>query len=404
MCLPFEWGLQFLTDLIPPLKQFRALGRFSWVFYYVVGVLAAYSLYHVSIWFGQKTRPSYANGLLALALIIWGSDATQFYLNHTKAQWHPNHSLENTSAEYLERFTLANRDHHDFQGIMALPLVGIRTDKMVFDKDFNGYNEAMKCSFHTGLPIIQSSTSRPSFSQSFSNIQLIADERIKKVRLKDMDGRPLLLIKPKSSDLLLGEQRMVDQAQWFWENQEFQFYSLPMKAFDQHKDAIEFSDLPTTEENEVTVFASEPSGFRYNGFESQDTKIQFRGSGALFTRKGPLTVFESNLAVDSVSYEVSFWLYIDPAYDGMPSLTYRYGKDDDSAKTSKIDVRRVPDIVDGWVRISVDLKPVTWHQLLLKGHDIHIDELLLRKSNVNVKVEHDSGEILINNFPIHYKK
>ena len=41
MCIPFRWGLHFLTDLIPPLKQFRALGRFAWWFYYVYTIFTA---------------------------------------------------------------------------------------------------------------------------------------------------------------------------------------------------------------------------------------------------------------------------------------------------------------------------------------------------------------------------
>ena len=50
MCIPFKWGLGFLTELIPPLKQFRCLGRFAWIFYYVFTVFTAtylYTLYRV---------------------------------------------------------------------------------------------------------------------------------------------------------------------------------------------------------------------------------------------------------------------------------------------------------------------------------------------------------------------
>ena len=35
MCLPFQLGMEFLVDWLPFLKQFRSLGRFAWVFYYV---------------------------------------------------------------------------------------------------------------------------------------------------------------------------------------------------------------------------------------------------------------------------------------------------------------------------------------------------------------------------------
>ncbi|MBN1821458.1 MAG: hypothetical protein JW833_12110, partial [Prolixibacteraceae bacterium] len=32
MCIPFKYGFGFLLDLLPPIKQFRALGRFTWIF------------------------------------------------------------------------------------------------------------------------------------------------------------------------------------------------------------------------------------------------------------------------------------------------------------------------------------------------------------------------------------
>lgn len=54
MCLPFQLGLHFLVDWLSVLKQFRSLGRFAWVFYYVFTVYSVYIMYLTYRYFRQK--------------------------------------------------------------------------------------------------------------------------------------------------------------------------------------------------------------------------------------------------------------------------------------------------------------------------------------------------------------
>ena len=49
MCIPFKYGFNFLLDILPPVKQFRALGRFSWIFYYVFTIYAAWFFYRLFV-------------------------------------------------------------------------------------------------------------------------------------------------------------------------------------------------------------------------------------------------------------------------------------------------------------------------------------------------------------------
>src|SRR5690606_30682616 len=141
-----------------------------------------------------------------------------FYLNHGPVALHPNDKLENTDDEYLNRFSSSGTSVTDFQAIMALPLVAIRTDKMTFESNLSAHNETMKCAFHTGLPLVQSSASRPSLSQTLSSIQLISSPSIRKERLDDMDTRPLLVLYTKGSPLTPGEENLLNRSEIFWED------------------------------------------------------------------------------------------------------------------------------------------------------------------------------------------
>ncbi|MDH3650810.1 MAG: hypothetical protein OEQ53_14085, partial [Saprospiraceae bacterium] len=170
MCIPFQWGLRFIPELITPLKQLRALGRFSWVFFYVINVYAAIVIYTFYKWLKGKELKHVASGMLTLAVLAWAMDGASYFTNTTKDLINHNDKLEKTDSAYLGRFEQASVSTEDFQAVMCLPLVSVRTDKMTFEHDMIGYHEGLKCAYHTGIPVIQSTASRPSLNQSFSNI------------------------------------------------------------------------------------------------------------------------------------------------------------------------------------------------------------------------------------------
>ncbi len=43
---PFIFGLDYLVEYLGPLQQMRAIGRFSWLFYFVMNIVAFYSLWN----------------------------------------------------------------------------------------------------------------------------------------------------------------------------------------------------------------------------------------------------------------------------------------------------------------------------------------------------------------------
>ena len=51
----------------------------------------------------------------------------------------------------------------------------------------------------------------------------------------------------------------------------------------------------------------------------------------------------------------------------------------------QIDINRIPDIAEGWVRVALELSTSPWHRIELVGHDITFDELLIRPSDIFVK-------------------
>ena len=398
MCIPFRQGFQFLTEWIPQLKQFRALGRFAWVFYYVIGIASAYYLYQLYTWVSNRFSTTLAIALLALGLAVWAVDAGAFYLAHTRDLEHPNWAFENKSDTYLEGLATAGIKVDDFQAIMVLPIVSIRTDKVVFDQDFAPYQEGMHCAWHTGLPIIQASTSRPSFSQSFSNIQLVSHPWMTKTRLTDMDSRPLLLISGKEGAISSNEKRLLDQSDVLWENGGMQFRRLELSSFDPVLPKVDFAEEPQSMQGATRLYHADSVSMYYEGYDSISMDISFRGTGASYS-VGAVDVFKGHLP-ESDQLEASFWVYIDPSYAGMPVTFYHYGKQDGTQEIRQIDINRNPDIAEGWVRVAINLTSDSWHRIELFGHDITYDELLIRPKNSFIRIAYGDGQCMLNNYPI----
>ncbi|MBK8442920.1 MAG: hypothetical protein IPL35_05685 [Sphingobacteriales bacterium] len=84
LAIPFIWGLDFLLDLMPPVRQFRSLGRFAWVFYYVFSLYTAYALY---AWYLHLTRRFVVIPvlILVLSLSVWGVEAHWHLGRHASA-------------------------------------------------------------------------------------------------------------------------------------------------------------------------------------------------------------------------------------------------------------------------------------------------------------------------------
>jgi hypothetical protein len=408
MCIPFEWGLRFIPEWISPLKQFRALGRFSWVFFYIFNVIAAIYFFRISRQLRSLGIHTESTALLILIIAAWIFDAGAFYLNHGPVALHPNDKLENTDDEYLNRFSSTGTSVNDFQAIMALPLVAIRTDKMTFESNLSAHNEAMKCAFHTGLPLVQSSASRPSLSQTLSSIQLISSPSIRKERLDDMDQRPLLLLYTKGSPLTKGEENLLQRSEIFWEDSYIRLGRLPLSVFQDSVSSMLImidrmrNGSMQVEKSREMICTPNCDGVLFESFEKEGTdRVAFYGDHALYSPAESLIIFDEEYPVtDSTPREVSFWIYIDPSYAGMPSYEYLTGTDSQHLLSAgKTETRDTPEVYKLWVRVQFQLQPGLHHRIVLHGKKTTVDNLMIKSPEQNIFISDDQG-MLFNNYAL----
>ena len=184
----------------------------------------------------------------------------------------------------------------DFQAILQLPLASAGAEKISIDRGGWFMRQSWQCAWETGLPIINSVMSRTSISQTLGLIQLISDPYIDKVRLDDMDDRPLILLASRDlAPLIKSEKRIIALADSIGEVNDVCVYTLTV-------DKLEKSTDPPTDKN---VYKDD--------FDDQKTELAFAGPGALFTvepRTETLTFVDTFTTRGVLEY--SSWSHVGP--------------------------------------------------------------------------------------------
>ena len=407
MCIPFKWGLGFLTELLPTLKQFRCLGRFSWVFYYVATVFTATYIFYL---YRLARRKGFRLQSLAVLLIIlgfWGLEAMSRIQHSTRRIFNTNEIFK---AEHLDISAIleeSGKSAQEFQGIFFLPFANTSGDKLQFERGLDAFNEAMRCSYQTGIPIIQSFSPRLSLSQAMSSIQLLSDSTIYKRRVDDMNGKDILLV-VGTQGLNSRETALAQRAELFWSGERFSLSQLPVHAFNRGFDAWRelAEDLSDSlQGNGILSPGLEDGQLIYHDFEELASERAFTGYGSLFKKKGSVELFREELynRFPDEELEVSFWLHVDHRIDNMPrpELLLR-DADGNLVRREKLNSREVHNVDGMWARIAVQLVPEAGinYQLRVKGKYVTVDDLCVKPVGTRVLIQHNNGEQLLDNIRV----
>lgn len=407
MCIPFKYGFDWLLDVLPPVKQFRALGRFTWIFYYVFTAYTAWFIYRLFRLLKIRKLPVVATVLLVFTIGYWAIDAGINIKRSTRGLLNKNDKFEADDSEYLARFQEAKVNPDEFQAIFFLPFASTCGDKLLFEHSLNGFSDAMKCAYHTGLPLVQSFSPRLSYSQALSSIQMLADPAIEKTRLHDMNQKPLLLVRSKEK-LNEREQWLQNQAEVFWEDQYITLSRLPLSVFrNAHKQwkEIALEKMSTLTNHGAFSSDTNSNSIIFEGFESNEKAPHiFSGKSSFYSRKGQKVLLDQKLdsTFSKGDYELSFWLYVDSRKYDMPRAEIKvFDSSGKQLSLTKMNSRQVYDVYNGWIRVAdkVHLKAGDTLQLLIKDEYVSVDDLLVKPVDSHVFVE-TSNMKLFNNYPL----
>ncbi|NCU03923.1 MAG: hypothetical protein GXC73_08040 [Chitinophagaceae bacterium] len=237
MCIPFVWGLEELVDLFPFLRQFRVLGRFAWVFYYVAAVYAVQFLYVCFRLYAQHRLKQTGYTFMILAAVIWSTE-TVARINAI------NHRIQPVRAKYAEftdnRFIqlLSSSGHYanEFQAILAFPFFHQGSEQFSIEYGPSQY-EGMKAAYQLKIPLVNVVMSRTSLQQSCEVMQLLSDTLIEKKILSRFNTKPLLLV-TSGTVFSVQEQQLIAKATLLKREGETSVYQLPLNAFQSNSDTV----------------------------------------------------------------------------------------------------------------------------------------------------------------------
>lgn len=322
-------GFEFLLDYIGFARQLRAIGRFNWIFYYVINITTFYIIIDQS----DKIRLN-----VKMLLTVMGLTAL-FY----DAHWH-NYKFQDTinfrvpeildldntgeSTEWI-RNILPHKD--EYSAIIPLPYLHVGSESTWIHHNSSVYYLMYLLGIKTGIPTYSVQMSRTSLSQTYKNVQLTLPPYQPLAVLNDIPVE-------KQKDFLLMVDDLFDNTKYnhliknaekLFTYSNISFYRLRYETIENlwaknKKHLIALSDSIIKYpygDYYVTDTLSKPVFYNYN---TEKTKGYEENCLALDPNTIPVIADFNYNFVKGKTYTVSFWLN-NINQDLVARTEYRYG-------------------------------------------------------------------------------
>ncbi len=391
MAWPFVWFGDEPPEWLGPLRQFRSLGRFAWVFYYVISIAAARYFYGLYRLIQIKSGQGIARGIVLAIFALWSFQAYEFscsqlrQLRHTLGQ----NVLRPGDLDWGRVLSDAGQDPAQFQAAITFPTFFIGSEKFI-DRYTDGEIQKMgfKLTYDTGIPLVCNSTSRTSVGQTSQLRQLFADGRIRRDILAKFDPqKPLLVLSTDDAVMDPAERLIFEKSERIASWGRFILYKLPIAAFQDHVadtwQQFEAQKDSLTEKNGFLV--SDTSTFIFNGFDTrasafgQETKANTDLGENIELFAGPTPVVGP--------HEVSCWVRINPRTHGMPIFNWAAYTLGGVLRQEEHATRFSYDVMGDWVRFSalIDIPGETGIvSFWITGREAEVESFLLRKPDQDI--------------------
>jgi hypothetical protein len=408
-------GMEWMTEYFGPFRQFRGLGRFNWMFFYVINTLLLYIAWNYSVrfkGFSAKKSPNpqspipnpvfpqfrWVIALLPLALLSYEAWILQ---GNLKIQPRPNIALRSEalkSCPWLEQV-----DFSPYQALMPLPYYHIGSENIWLDLDWLHYPRMHTMTQQTGLPDMAVNMSRTSIGHTIKSLQFALGQSEAPVLLDELpDNRPIALVvnASKWDEVQQKYSHLVQSARMVFEHPDVKIMSLAPDSlrtwYEKHALGV------AAEMNRATLYPAgktwksdrQDGWFTHLSFDSLTTTEHiFQGKGA-FEGTMSDTTWLFNAPLPKGTYSISAWIYVKRDM-GMTQEMKIYEKS--RADGHEISYRHegmrfhLKSIVDGWAlfEIGFDVREDNSDlRIFMQKKGVHepwfLDEVLIKQLNFNL--------------------
>ena len=404
LAIPIKWGLEGILDLVPPLKQFRSIGRFAWIFYYIFSVYTAYYLFQLSTYFRLRHKPTLAFAIPGILLAFWAFEAIN-NVYQKAATIKENRVAANFNGESGNYTTLLQKHNlkpSDFQAILPLPYFNVGSEKITIFRNPEAANEAMRASLHTGLPIAANLLSRTSLSQALQQLQLLSNPFTPKSILQKYPSKKPLLLLVVPDSLEAAEAALVAKAKLITAQQNYSLYQLPLDIL--HASLKTKTELPDGLIRQNGMLITDKTGVIIRKDFSGNKEEGVFGNGALALHEKKTMLIDTVISVpaNGQQYEFSGWASAETP--NLPVLTLEIKNPaGETLSEEKIYFNATTEVWGTWLFSSHTFKlPAGKMHLTIstKSKKATLDNLLLRPVSTDVYFYGGNKQLLLkNNLP-----
>ncbi len=376
-----------ILDLFPPLWNFRSLGRFAWVFYFMANGVAFFFF-----WKWMKDLRARGGRWKQLSLVFY---ALPLLLIMEAIPYHSALSERMTTHPNLFRkellpdeygSMLQKVDETRYQAILPFPFYMIGAEYLVSQAEGQVQIPSQVLSYHKGLPLIGGGYKAP-VDHAGKMIMLSGPSFYDKKIQGDFPGRrPLLLMKTEGTDRY--EEYWTGKADTLFKEASVLFSEMPLERFfkDRRSELLARYRKAREEGKDGLVFRDK--------MEDRSTPISYRGKGAFRGGKSRYNLLwekHPHRLDTAQEYIASFWYYHKKSRLGH-AMACIDEKDTASGEGwwEPCTDPRFSHVIDGeWSMVELRFsprRPDTRLRLFVKGANrykgdsITVDELLIRRA------------------------
>jgi len=199
MGVPMRWHIPGMMKVLFVFKQFRTIGRFAWMSYYIIGAFSVVTIYRWYLLLVNGGRQKLAVGLLSLGLLVWSVEVYGYMRAMRKVAdvGRYNHSVMFSTQEKSWQQFLAEhgKKAQDFQALLLLKYFNVGTDKLWIGEPGWLITLGTRAATQLHLPIVDAMMARSSISRAQDLAKTVAGPYAEKPLLQMLKSdKPFLLL------------------------------------------------------------------------------------------------------------------------------------------------------------------------------------------------------------------
>ena len=414
MAVPYIWHMEWLIDYMSYMRQFRSLGRFSWLFYYIATIYGALLIYDCVMWLKARGFPLAGYTLLTLSALLWGYEAYYSVSNvrNTTLEAGKNYDFFFSTSEpgWNNFMQSKNLKNSDFQAMLALPFFHIGSDKLWVGNVGMNLTLACQASFQLHIPLIDQYMARASWGQTKKQVKIVAGPYVDKPILHEINSnKPLLLLTYDMDSLNADDKYLLQAADYIGHFSRCNVYAFyPQRQIMNDKINADSIDriLPFIHQRDSCVINN--GSWYVNHFDNDHAASFIFGSGAQAEKSrtdSVIAVIPVQPIVNGQEFEFSAWFLLSSNdYRSPIVLLESLDSAGNSIGLTSMDTKYSVDNHDMWfrgfanIRVNGNCRSIKCRLVNPQspGYEI-MDELMLRPTGSLIISKAADGSVMVNN-------